>query len=211
MPALLPTPTLELVREYGKRFDTDPITAATESTLSFLLDRFPKNDDPREVLTKVAAINSLYSTRIFAVVALADQITRLNSERRLDDLIDAGDPSAVDLIACQRLGSESKLIHFYSFASKYCSWHNQRAFPIYDMRARENVWRYQRQRPFREFSGGEIWCYKGYEKYREIITAFRSYYALEELTFKELDKFLYWFNPNATSDKDALDPVVAGQ
>lgn len=126
----------------------------------------------------------------------------------VDTLLAGGSPEAVELIAKVRLADDSKERHLYSFASKYCSWHNPAEFPIYDSRARNTLWKYRRQDKFHDFSSEELWCYNGYGKFREIVDAFRDYYGLREFSFKEIDKFLYWFDLLGTYD---IVPIAARQ
>lgn len=190
MTALFPKPTSERIEELGRRFDADRDTALVESALHRLLDQFPLNEDVRDVVLKVATINALYSTRIYALVDLAGHITA----QGIDPLLAAGDPEAVKRIARIRFSGDGKERHIYSFASKYGSWHNQTAFPIYDSRARRTLWKYWKQDKFYEFSTDDLWCYSGYAKFREIVDAFRSHYGLTEFNYKEVDKFLYWFD-----------------
>lgn len=43
-------------------------------------------------------------------------------------------PEVVDLIARVTVASSEKQLTFYSFASKYCSWHKPNQYPIWDFR-----------------------------------------------------------------------------
>jgi hypothetical protein len=206
MSAFLPKPTIELVRELGTQFDSDHNTALIEYTLARLVGQFPRNEDIRDVLLKVTTINALYSTNIYAVVALAEHIAQLN----IDSLLVSGDPEAVELVAKIRFNGDSKERHNYSFASKYCSWHNRAAFPIYDSRVRSNLWRYKKQDRFHNFSSNDVWCYNGYRTFRQIVSVFRSHYGLAEMNFKEIDKFLYWFDPKGNYNSTPLSTQEVG-
>jgi len=124
--SLLPKPTVELVRELGGRFDDDPNTKPIEEAITVLMSQFPRNEDIRHVLLKVTTINALYSTNIYAVIVLAEHIVHYN----IDSLLASGDPEALELVARIQFKGDRKERHNYSFASKYCSWHNQAAFPI---------------------------------------------------------------------------------
>lgn len=190
---LLPQPTIDLVEKYGHKFDTDRNTVVVEEAIARLISSFPRNDEFPDVLLKVTAINRLYSTNIYAVVAIAEHIASLNIDAFLVD----GDPNAVEQIARIRLKGTVKERRNYSFASKYCSWHNQAAYPIYDSRARSTLWAYKQQDKFHNFSSADLWCENGYRKYREIVDAFRLFYGLEKMSFKTVDKFLYWFDPTS--------------
>jgi hypothetical protein len=77
------------------------------------------------VLLKALALNKLYSTRVLDkdIEPLARHIAGLCIEPSLRE----GRPDAVD-----RIANCSGLQLYFSFASKYCSWHNPRPYPIYD-------------------------------------------------------------------------------
>jgi hypothetical protein len=186
----IPPPTVNLVRELGIRFDHDPYTALIEPALDRLVAQFPHNKDACDVLLKVTTINALYSTNIYAVVAVAEHIVKQD----IDSAIAAGSPDAVEQVARIQFKGQNKVHFYYSFASKYCSWHNQNAYPIFDRRVRNTLSKYKKQDKFDDFSTDELWCSSGYERFREIVSRFRTHYELNELNFKEIDKFLYWFD-----------------
>lgn len=130
----LPTPTIELIRAAGKEFDRE--NATTERGTGYLIENFPDNSHPPGVLLKAAAINQLYRTNIFAIEKVADDISSLP----IDPLLKAGDQEAVCRIADFRLGKASVIL---SFATKYCNWHNFRAYPIFDRFADPCLWKYK--------------------------------------------------------------------
>jgi vacuolar-type H+-ATPase subunit C/Vma6 len=78
---------------------------------------------------------------------------------------------------------------YLSFASKFCSWHNPTAYPIYDGNVRECLSSYQKQDSFAQFRNKEDLYY--YQKLFDAVLAFSSHYGLNSLTFKQLDKFMY--------------------
>ena len=89
----------------------------------------PKNDDYTTVLHKVILINFTNSTqleqrkKIFTVYTLAKGIMSIPN---LDERIANGDPSVVDAIA------EITPINLFSFASKFCFYHNRKMYSIFD-------------------------------------------------------------------------------
>jgi hypothetical protein len=118
---VLPVPTVELAKAECDEFDRENFLA--ETALGELLAQFPRNTDTSHVLLKVLVLNKLYSTRIrdIDVDPLARHIGSLGVDRRLSE----GSVQAVDLIAdCPTLK------RYYSFATKFCSWHNPDAYPF---------------------------------------------------------------------------------
>jgi hypothetical protein len=115
----LPTPSVDLVREWGRKYDEYPLT---DFALRRVFHLYPKNVVESQVLLKVAALDALYRTHIFALETVARHIVTLNSD---SDLI-AGDHDIVDRIARVKITSkgEAKERKNYSFSSKFCWWHN---------------------------------------------------------------------------------------
>jgi len=179
----LPIPTPDLVgEEIRKNFDCDPVTQLTEIALTDLIRQYPLNTNPAHVLLKVVAINRLYNTNIFAVHDVARHITNL----RIDSNLAQGTPDLVKRIAEVTIKDDVR--NNYSFATKYCSWHNPEAYPIWDSYVDECLWAYKRQANFHDFKRQHLW---DYPKFVEVVTAFQKQYGLDSLTFKEIDKFLW--------------------
>ena len=175
----LPKPTLELVRAEGERFDLE--NKVTERALAELVQQFRKNSDTSHVLLKVAAINQLYSTQIYAVRIVADHIVELN----IDAQLDAGSVQLVDKIASVQV--RDKVRYNLSFASKYCSWHQPGSYPIYDSYVERCLWEYRGQFGLR-FARKDLWTYVSFF---DAVKEFRDRFELDDLTFKQIDKFLY--------------------
>ena|SRR2546422_9603530 len=179
----LPTPTPHRVESYIRRFDKEE--DGVERALSKLFRLFPENTVLEDVLLKVVTLNGLYHTGIFATHDVAKHILRL----KIDPLLKEGQSKAIDRIARVRLGKNTRHnFSFYSFATKYCSWHNQGAYPIYDSRVNAILWRYRKQDQFAEFQRQALW---EYDEFKRVITTFRTHYKLEGFDFKALDKFLW--------------------
>jgi hypothetical protein len=132
------------------------------------------------VLLKTLAINELYNTHVLDndVETLARYIVTLD----IDPLIHNGEGAVVD-----RVATCPGVRHYFSFASKFCSWHNPVAYPIYDSHAERCLWYYKGKDSFTDYSRDHY----GYPEFVRIVTAFREHYGLTQFTFKELDKFLY--------------------
>jgi hypothetical protein len=184
MQTVLPTPTLEFVNTECDEFDQE--SRLVEGALGQLWKQFPRNTETPHVLLKVLVLNKLYSTRVNDndVDPLARHITGLAIDKHLDQLLDQGSLDAVFLITdCPNLKQ------YLSFASKFCSWHNPTAYPIYDGDVRECLWSYQKQDPFAEFQNkGDLYYYR---KLVDTVIAFRNHYGLNSLSFKQLDKFMW--------------------
>jgi hypothetical protein len=176
---VLPIPTVDVVEVECREFDRE--NSLIEEALGQLLKQFPQNVETAHVLLKVLVLNQLYSTRInnIDIEPLAHHIAGLG----IDNLFAQGSIKAVGLITnCPNLRK------YLSFASKFCSWHNPKAYPIYDGNARASLWAYKKQDRFANFHQQDLWVY---ESYRAAIVAFSEHYGLNSMDFKQLDKFLW--------------------
>lgn len=183
MNTLLQIPDAKTVRSACERFDRE--NQLIEQTLSELFQQYPRNDDLRHVLLKIVAVNSLYHTCIYALDTVARHIHAHAPE--IDAALEAGSHEIVDKIAKVRV--QGKIHNFFSFATKYCSWHQPEKYPIYDSRVDQYLWTLQQQKAFAAaFHHPHLW---DYPKFHNIVVTFRDSHGLSEFTFKEIDKFLY--------------------
>jgi hypothetical protein len=124
-------------------------------------------------------LNELYKTRVrdIDVKALAHHIAGLG----VDTLLAAGSPKAADLIMhCPGVKQ------YFSFASKYCSWHNPSAYPNYDSNVDDCLWWYRIHDNFTTYCRDKY----DYVEFLRIVSSFRTFYGVGAFTFKQLDKFL---------------------
>ena len=75
----------------------------------------------------------------------------------------------------------------FSFASKYCSWHDPQNYPLYDYYVEKLLLAYRRKDKFAKFKNADL---RKYGNYKNIVSRFRDHYQLGCFSFKELDKFL---------------------
>jgi hypothetical protein len=181
---MLPTPTVELVEEECRKYDENPSNQVGDLALKELRVQFPRNTVTSHVLLKVLVLNALYHTRVRDIdtETLARHIAE--GEPAIDSLLDQGKLAAVERIFV----SPNLHIKYYSFATKYCSWHKPETYPIYDRYAVKCLWSYNKQEKFRKFSLEDL---RYYDKFVATVTAFRDRYNLNCLTFRQIDKFLW--------------------
>jgi hypothetical protein len=176
----LPQPTTDSVKSAAESFDQSQIVV--ERALEKLFHLFPGNTAPENVLLKVVALNDLYRTGILATYQVAQHIIDLE----IDPLLQDGRTEAVEMIAQVKIGDKTR--KNYSFATKYCSWHNPIAYPIFDSYVERILWDYQLQDSFSKFQRGEL---RSYPRFRQVIIDFRAHYHLTEFDLKDIDKFLW--------------------
>ena len=193
-------PTEENVRRACKQFDDDPIV---EEALKDLFTQYPRNDDHPHVLLKVVALNRLYSAGIYAVYDAARHIHE--HAQVIDSGLAAGSPEVVDLITAVPIKATGKVLHFWCFATKYCSWHNPRSYPIWDAHVREYL-TWLRQRPEGRFLVKAPDSWTKYAEFVDMINNLRKLDTLSgcEFSFKQIDKFLYTEGGKLIAEKKRL-------
>ena len=104
-----------------------PYYVENEPALAMLINAYPSSSVFDDVLVKCAVIDRFYSTNIYGN-DLNKLARHIESIKDIDVRLKNGDLTLVnDIASCPTVSS-----YYLSFASKYCNWHNQRDFPIYD-------------------------------------------------------------------------------
>lgn len=178
----LKQPTIKYVSSYLANKSLNGQFFGAEPALELLFKKFPNNVQLEEVLLKVTCLNDLYNTNVYATYEMAKHIFKLNIDSRLI----AGDKSLVPEIAYLKHADR----HFYSFATKYCNWHYQNKFPIYDQYVDKILWEYSKTYEFSSFKRKDL---KEYGKFYVVINDFVKFFNLKTLTLKQVDKFLWLY------------------
>jgi hypothetical protein len=185
-----------------REFDQSPSLLWLEA-VDGLYSKHPHNSDQVIVEGKIQILDLLYSTQLrysnlknrgpngAASFRLAQWL--VENQREFKQYIDAGDPSAVEMLETRNplRNSDGSQRFLYSFASKFAHFHNQLAFPIYDSRADNSVRKIAALRPFRRSLrdlGGDDW----YRAWVDCLNEVRS--LMGGVSFRDADKALYWWN-----------------
>lgn len=135
------------------------------------LQKFPKKTDPDVVAMKVGLIDITNSTHLsqhkskISMVELANIIAEIPN---IDERIAAGDPEVVNEIA----RSNGK-INLFSFASKYCCYHNRNLYGRDDYSILDTVLKEYLPRYFNDVTKGQIQKWQdnfNYKAYNDYIT-----------------------------------------
>ena len=180
----IPRPNKKIIQEYLVKWDNlEDHYIWQESSLDKLFHNdYKYNTDLNEILIKCSCLNDFYSTNIFLIYPVAKNIYDLNIDKRLKD----GDPSLVNDIAHVNIGGKEKT--FYSFASKYCSHHNNIEFPIYDYFVDKMLVYFQKRDKFSNFKKDDL---KDYVKFRNVLMDFKKYYDIDNYNLRDIDKYLW--------------------
>ncbi len=180
----IPRPNKSVIEEYLIKWDNlEEHYIWQESSLDKLFHKdYKYNTDLNEILIKCSCLNDFYSTNIFLIYPVAKNIFDLNIDKRLEQ----GDPSLVNDIARVNISGKEKT--FYSFASKYCSHHNNIEFPIYDYFVDKMLVYFQKKDKFSNFKKDDL---KDYVKFKNILIDFKKYYDIDEFNLRDIDKYLW--------------------
>lgn len=199
----LPSP--EALEHWNNQWDTNEKLRNyrdQEAALTWLFKTYPHNTDLNQVLIKVTALNALYSTYIFHITETARHVIELKD---FDRRVREGDLSLVRDLAIFKVilktdnskTGESKTDeedestrekHIFSFASKYCSWHNPEAYPIYDSKVRDKLRLFKNTpKSGLTYKKGDLETYEGFCK---AITELRDKFCLGP-SMKRIDRYLW--------------------
>lgn len=179
----VPRPSAEQVEYYLEQWDKMENYRLQEAALNKLFfELVPKNTEVTDILLKVSTLNDFYSTNIYSTYPVAKHIKSLEIDERLNN----GDVSLVNDI--QLVEIKDKEMHFYSFATKYCSHHNPKAYPIYDSYVDEVLRFFRSHDHFSMFYNNDL---KNYARFKEILNDFREFYGLNQFDLKQIDQYLW--------------------
>ena len=137
------------------------------------------------IYKKVVLLNELYYTNIFSPFDMALHIKKIKDFK---NRINQGDPLLVSEIANITIKNKEK--NFYSFATKYCFWNNDKMYPIYDRLVAKILKEYSYNNEF-DFNCMGI-NFKNYEKFRNVINNFCDCFNLPgEVKYRKIDKYLW--------------------
>ncbi len=163
----------------------------------------PEHDKVEEVLLKVSVLNDFYGTQIYDKYSVASGIASLD---KVSERIKSGDQSLVADIALATIDTARKARNNYSFATKYCSFHNPDKYPIYDSFVDNMLWSFMKRFQYAKFKRYEL---KAYEEFCKVFSQFREYFALEKFTVKEIDIFLWLKGDEANKKKLQMEKEKA--
>jgi hypothetical protein len=183
----LQTPSNKLIAHYIDKFEKSDRYVKADDAIVNLFQAFPNNKKLEDILLKISVINDLYSTNIFSTYIMAKHIQKIN----IDQDLKKGNPDVVKKIAIGhsiKSTKSKKKLNFYSFATKYCNWHNQSDYAIYDSFVKKILLAYKKRDKFSDFKEADL---KDFIKFKKIISDFKDFYQITKYDLKKIDKFLW--------------------
>jgi hypothetical protein len=177
-------PTIGEIKKYAAAFDKNG-AGASYRAIKKLIHCFPKNNELEIILLKATTINALYNTNIKSVLPVAKKIQQL----KIDEKIHGGSPSEKIVHEIALVKNKGKKRNNYSFATKYCHFHNESFYPIYDSYVKKLLKAYNKADGF--YTGKPD--FRNFSEFRAVLGKFRKHYKISEqkISWPTLDKFLW--------------------
>ena len=180
-------PSEKVVKHFTEVFDISNYKTETE-----LRRLFAENPTDENIRRRVNRLSAIYGTRI----SMPDQeaISAYIFDEDIVGNAKAGDPDVVKNLA---FNEERGYDRCLSFASKFCSFCNPCAYPIYDSLVLEALLELNRIHSFDsaydERERNQIKYNYDYERFCQLIEKFRNHepFGLGNCTLREIDKFLW--------------------
>lgn len=184
-------PSLAYIKKKIDSYEDDERWIRQYKIIINLFNKYPYNteSDFDTVAQKVSLLNDYYGTHIQDTYGFAKHI--ISDVQDFDEKIRMDDPEEKDSLI-NRLGSFQGR-HMYSFATKFCHFHNSENFPIYDSNV-EKALKCYRKYGILNFKNDEL---KNYRDFREIINKFRIL-RVQELSENEKKNGLEWLSYKIT-------------
>lgn len=180
-----------------------------EKILCNLFKKYPENTNFEEVVYKITILDSFYSTNLrfndktltadkdskSGIIEVANIILGIKD---FDERVERGHIELVDQIV-NTAKQDKNMKSVYSFATKYCSFHNPEKYPICDNFVKEEL-KYYRNQKVSEFKFQN----KDLENYREfvkVVKNFKEIFNLEKYSFKQIDQYLWIVGKRRSAEK----------
>ena len=161
-----------------------PDYALQEKVLADIFTKYPNNTTLAEVILKVNLLNAFYSTGILDVVTVATHIVT----QHVDTDIQNGNVAVIDKIA--RVKHNGKCWNHFSFATKYCSFHQPQKFPIFDSFIAECFSQLSKNNYFqKKFPKNTI--RNDYSDFKNFYDEFMTKQPALPQDYKEVDRYLW--------------------
>ena len=170
-----------------------------EKVLREIFNKYPQNINVKIVQFKCRMLDKYYSTNLKEALNLnlqnniIDKILNSNFDKEVNNV-----DCVVNLVnkIKQTNSSLYDSKNVLSFASKYCSMHNSKIYPIYDKYVRQMLYFINKYHNFTQIQftitkNSKNTIYDNYELYKQIIDEFNKFFFEGKLNYKEIDIYLW--------------------
>jgi len=120
--------TADIIEEQHRRVEESPNYGKEGLIIRDVLREYRLNKDINTVAMKIAVIdvtNSTHLAQYKSILSLYDLAEFICKIPNFDERVKNGDPELVNIIAKNISDKDRKTINLFSFASKYCTYHNE--------------------------------------------------------------------------------------
>ncbi|MBO7186795.1 MAG: hypothetical protein J6V68_00150 [Clostridia bacterium] len=185
--------TDEEIKKYSGICNSDPVYMLNQNALADLFRNYPSSTNLTSLRIKSICLNECYSTRIKSI-DLIPLVKWISSITNIDSRIRARDPNVVNDMAASKSKGKMTTQDSYSFASKYCHFHNN-AYPIFDSYVSDMLCQLQNETDFyskqtrnKKFTQADL---KNYNNFLNIRQAFVDFFGLQTYSVLAIDQFLW--------------------
>lgn len=160
-----------------------------ERLITEIFEKYEENTDEKAVLLKVCILDSFYSTNLRTLGnGGIYEVSKHIVELKIDKDLQNKSLELITKIADFKNEKSKRLI--YSFATKYCFFHNRDFYIIYDKFVEQSLIEFNKKDNFYKFTKKDL---KKYSEFMDIFREFKRFYGLENFNNRDLDHFL-WLN-----------------
>lgn len=160
-----------------------------ERLITEIFEKYEENTDEKAVLLKVCILDSFYSTNLRTLGnGGIYEVSKHIVELKIDKDLQNKSLELITKIADFKNEKGKRLI--YSFATKYCFFHNRDFYIIYDKFVEQSLIEFNKKDNFYKFTKKDL---KKYSEFMDIFREFKRFYGLENFNNRDLDHFL-WLN-----------------
>lgn len=192
------------LKEMEAKVKADPVYGSEAEIIKKTLLKYPNNTDPEIVAMKICLIDFTNSTHLFESkkkVPLERLVEIIIHIKDFDKRLAAGDEDLVRIIALRakrRFKGENTGINLFSFASKYCCYHNfyiydRDDYSIYDGVLRDHLQNYYKSASPRWIDWLRTHC--RYKRYNKVIEEILDENHIGVKNKRRLFDYLVWY-PN---------------
>ena len=186
----------------------DPKYGKEQEIIEQVIRRYPLNTDMVQIAMKVAVIDLTNSTQLSnykSRISLYDICQIVLSIDKFDERLAKGDPDLVKAIALgsKNFGGKDRGVNLFSFASKYCCYHNiyqygRDDYSIFDNVVSDVLYQYSTEKNPLKKRQPEKWRQNiQYKEYNDYIGALLDEYGItnnEQGRRRMFDHFLWFAN-----------------
>ena len=182
----IPTPSVDEVNKYAYNFTLSPGYAPINRLQKLFTEVFPHNTNEYHVASKVCVLNSYSHVNLKHTYAIVNHLLGIKD---LDARLLDG-----DLLLIEEIRHGIPGIDYYSFATKYCAFHQPSQYVVYDRYSSAILWHFIKESKVQGKCFTEVSTrnkFKDYLNYIQVTLDFIDHYKLNNQRMHKIDQYLW--------------------